>query len=227
MIEFLLMLIIFGLLDSLNPFSIGLQIILLPLVKKKYDAIWYITGVFLTNLIGGLIIYTGIDIIIENLFSEVDFSAMPYPLVQFGFGILLFTYIIIEIFTKRKNKIPIEKYYSITPFSLLFLGVSGTLFELPTALPYLAILEKATELQLSILQLLPLLVLYCIIYLLPMLIIQITFIIAQEKILPKLLRIKTWFDRYNKIIIICICSLLALLLIIDSIFSFSGNSFIW
>lgn len=222
MIEFIGFLIVMGLLDSLNPFSIGLQIILLPIVKKRYHTIWYIVGVFVTYFIGGIIIFAGLDILLKNWLSNVNFSLMPYPLIEIILGVLLLFYAIIKIFKSNDTK-QNKKAFSIHPGALFFLGASGTVFDLPTAIPYLAILAKATEMHFTLLKILPFLILYCVIYLLPMIIIQVSYSIFHEKITPTLNRIKIWFDKINRILIIAFSLIISIFLIIDSLFSFAGK----
>lgn len=201
MIEFVGFLIIMGLLDSLNPFSIGLQIVLLPIVKKQYHTIWYIIGVFVTNFIGGIVLFTGLDILFKSWFLNVNFSLMPYPLIKLVLGILLLVYAIIKIF-KRNSIEESKKTFSVHPSALFLLGALGTVFDLPTAFPYLAILAMATEMHFTVLQVVPFLILYCIIYLLPMIFIQISYSFFHEKITPTLDKIKIWCDKVNRLLII-------------------------
>lgn len=222
MIEFILFLILMGLLDSLNPFSIGLQIVLLPILKNKHHILWYIIGVFVTYFFGGILIFTGLDVLLANLFSNINFSLMPYPLIELILGILLLSYTFITIFKRNDNK-DSKKAFSIHPGALFFLGATGTIFDLPTAIPYLAILGRATVMKFTILQLLPFLILYCIIYLLPMIAIQITYLLFHEKILPSLNKIKMWFDKINKLLMVIFSLLISLFLILDSIFALVGK----
>lgn len=223
MIEFVGFLIAMGLLDSLNPFSIGLQIMLLPIIKKKYHAIWYIIGVFVTYFVGGIVLFTGLDILIKNLLLNVDFSLMPFPVIKLVLGVLLLIYVIFKLF-KKNSTTQNKKTFSIHPLALFLLGVSGTVFDLPTAFPYLVILAQATAMQFTILQVLPFLFLYCIIYALPMIIIQVSYDILHEKITPTLNKIAIWVDKINRLLIIIFSILLSLFLIIVSIFSLAGNS---
>lgn len=222
MFEFILFLIGMGLLDSLNPFSIGLQIVLLPIVKKKHHAIWYIVGVFTTYFIGGIAIFTGLDIIIKNVLLKTNFSVMPYPLIELVLGILLIIYVLTNLISNKKVE-DNKKILTVNPTGLFLLGASSTIFDLPTAIPYLAILSKATSMNFSVIHILPFLVLYCIIYLLPMIIIQIVFSIFHERVIPRLMIIKIGFDKFNKVLTVIFSFIISGFLIIDSIFSLSGN----
>jgi len=222
MFEFILFLIAMGLLDSLNPFSIGLQIVLLPIVKKKHHAIWYIIGVFATYFIGGIAIFTGLNIILKNIFLKTNFSAMPYPLIELVLGMLLATYILTKLIS-NKNVESSKKVLTVNQIGLFLLGASSTIFDLPTAIPYLAILSKATSMNFSVINILPFIALYCIIYLLPMIIIQIVFSIFHERVIQKLMIIKIGFDKFNKVLTIIFSIIISLFLIIDSIFSLLGK----
>ena len=222
MFEFILFLIAMGLLDSLNPFSIGLQIVLLPIVKKKHHAIWYIIGVFATYFIGGIAIFTGLNIILKNIFLKTNFSAMPYPLIELVLGMLLATYILTKLIS-NKNVESSKKVLTVNQIGLFLLGASSTIFDLPTAIPYLAILSKATSMNFSVINILPFIALYCIIYLLPMIIIQIVFSIFHERVIQKLMIIKIGFDKFNKVFTIIFSIIISLFLIIDSIFSLLGK----
>ena len=223
MIAFIVFIIVMGLLDSLNPFSIGFQIILLPLAKKKYHMIWYIGGIFITYFIGGMIIFTGIDIVLKKLFSNINFSQMPFPLIGLLLGILLLIYVIMKISNHNSSKKNTTEF-SVHPRALFLIGSIGTLFDLPTAIPYFAILAKATQMNLTILQLLPILIMYCIIYISPMLIIQLLYSLFKEKIIPLLDKIKNWFDKLSNILLIIFSILIAGFLIADGLFSLTGRS---
>jgi len=219
MIEFIGFLIVMGLLDSLNPFSIGVQIVILPVVKKISHVIYYIVGIFVTYFIGGVAIFAGIDTLLKQWFVDINFSEWPFPYIGLILGTGLLVFAIFKIFKSNGIKAN-PKEFSVHPVALLFLGVSGTAMDLPTGFPYLAVLAKGIEIQFAVLQIAPLLALYCFIYVLPLIIIQLSYGALHEKISPALHGIKIWLERANRFIIIILSTITSLFLIITSILSF-------
>lgn len=147
---------------------------------------------------------------------------MPYPLIELVLGMLLATYILTKLIS-NKNVESSKKVLTVNQIGLFLLGASSTIFDLPTAIPYLAILSKATSMNFSVINILPFIALYCIIYLLPMIIIQIVFSIFHERVIQKLMIIKIGFDKFNKVLTIIFSIIISLFLIIDSIFSLLGK----
>lgn len=54
-----------GLVDCLNPFTISTQVVLQPFVKKPTHTFYYIAGTYMSYLLGGVLIYYGIDKLIK------------------------------------------------------------------------------------------------------------------------------------------------------------------
>lgn len=219
MLEFIGLLVVMGLLDSLNPFSIGLLIVLLSIVKNKYHIIWYVVGIYITNLIGGLAIYAGLDAVVQYWFSKIDFGSVLISILMIFFGFVLLIFTTLQI-PKKNNLDQIQKHFSDYPLSLFFLGVAGTATDLPSAFPYYAVLAGALENNLSLLEIFPFLVVYCLIYIMPLLIILTIYKLLSDKVLtPILKKINHILPVVNKYLVIIFGTTLALFLVVSGIFS--------
>ena len=225
MIELVLFIITMGLLDSLNPFSIGLQIVLLPIAKKTYHTLFYILGTFCTYFVGGLLIYFGVNEIFGTFLSNIsiDFTKSPYIYIELGLGIILLLFSIYNTFKKQNKDNKKENANSVKPWALFLLGASGTIFDLPTAIPYLAVLSKMISMNLNLGLVILLLVFYCLIYLLPMIVIYIIYLLARKKAESILLNIKLLFEKVSKIAALIFSFIISIFLIIDALLSITGN----
>lgn len=214
-----------GLLDSLNPFSIGLQIALLPLSRKSHHTLYYILGTFVTYFIGGFVIYFGFVSLFQNFISNfnIDFTKSPYPIIELILGIGLLSYVIFVSLINRQNIEPKKKEFSVKPFSLFILGATGTLFDLPTAIPYIAVLGKMGTMNLDPILAIFLLVFYCIIYLLPMLAIYTIHNLFKGKSENLINKTKVLFDKIAGVTAKIFSVGIAIFLIVDSILSMIGN----
>jgi cytochrome c biogenesis protein CcdA len=65
--------------------------------------------------------------------------------------------------------------------TLYGVGAANTVGDLPTAFPYLMFIAKIVEMKISVGLVLPLLALYCLIYILPLLVIYVLYIVNKKK----------------------------------------------
>lgn len=227
MTALVLFLVAMGLLDSLNPFSIGLQIALLPLTKKAHHSLFFILGTFVTYFCGGLLIYFGVNVVITQIINDIDFTKSPYIYIELILGIALLALAIKKSIQKGEEKSYKKSELSVKPISLFLLGAGGTIFDLPTAIPYLAVLGKMAAMNISIITVILLLIAYCLIYLLPMISIYFAYILLKQKAEIVLMKIKGKFDKIANTSGIIFSYLIAVFLIFDSILSISGKPIIY
>ena len=183
-----------GLLDCLNPFTISTQVVLQPFVKKTHHVLYYIAGTFLSYLLGGVFVYWGIDKIIAKFWnnimashSEVIFSIE----VVLGIGLVILGFFFFYRRIQKKKAIEAGKQVeekkaaapkSVNPVFLFFFGAANTIGDLPTAFPYLMFIAKIVEAKLSIGLVLLLLVFYCLVYIMPLLIIYVLYAFNKKKL---------------------------------------------
>ena len=200
-----------GLLDSLNPFTISAQVVLQPFVKKTHHVLYYIVGTYLAYVIGGVFIYWGIDKVISAVWSRImaSHSALVFSL-EVALGIAFVVLAFVFFFRQKKKKKTLEADQqadektpaapkSVKPLFLFFFGAVNTVGDLPTAFPYLIFIAKIVDAKLPAWTALLFLALYCLIYILPLLIIYGLYALNKkrmegfiEKLQAKVAAISQW-----------------------------------
>jgi cytochrome c biogenesis protein CcdA len=177
-------LITLGLLDCLNPATIATLIILIPLVKDIRHSAIFIWGTFATYFLVGLSFYYGIDKFIKGFIIEVmtkysdelAVAGIIIALLLLGIGVK-FTVKIINIIRKKEDveDVNIIKIGNVNPKAIIGLSIISTLGDSPTAIPYIAFISNLLGKQLSLSNVVLLLAVYCLIYILPMLILYLSY----------------------------------------------------
>ncbi len=188
--------------DSLNPFAITQQFVLQGMVKKPKDIWYFIIPTGVTNLIGGFLAYFGLISFIGkilSMFIEEYGQVLFIAEIILGIGFLIGAGLLIQnnkIETLKKHisavakegdkitesiKETSVKIKSVSPRALMALGIGATISELTTALPYFAFLAILFNYKLTFLQLSFILVIYNIIYTMPLIILYFVYIKAQDK----------------------------------------------
>jgi cytochrome c biogenesis protein CcdA len=169
--QLLIFLTAIALLDSLNPTAISLQIFLLSRPNPIPLTIAFIVGVFLAYWGGGLAIALGFSRILHVFLNRFpwDIFANAIHSIQFLLGVVLLVVAYRMKVTSYQTKTPNLKS-SLTPLRTLGIGIIATVSDLPTALPYIAAIERIIQSQANLLQIIGLLVFYNLIFVLPLLI---------------------------------------------------------
>ncbi|MBI4091348.1 GAP family protein [candidate division WWE3 bacterium] len=175
-----------GAIDAINPCVIGVLLLLLAVLMRANDkgvvlknGLAYTAGVYFTYLIGGLSLLAIFDAI-----RNIETISRVFYLVIGVFVLIVGALEIKDFFWYGKwfsLSIPkkfvgtIEERVETTHTSLVaaaFFGFTVTLIELPcTGAPYLAILALMSQSGLAYVKALPLLLLYNLVFVLPLLII--------------------------------------------------------
>ena len=194
MFKLLLMTVMTSAADSINPIAITQQFVLQGMVKKAKHIWYFIIAIGVTNFTGGLLAYYGLISVISEFMKGLTakFGTGIY-IAEFIIGVLFLISTIYILFKNRikkietkedddneKNKIA-KKIKSVSPLSLTVLGIIATISELTTALPYFAFLTILFNYKLNVAALLIILVIYNIIYSLPLIIMYFIYVKAQDK----------------------------------------------
>jgi cytochrome c biogenesis protein CcdA len=208
-----------ALIDSINPNAIAVQIYLLSTPKPIKRSLSFIVGDFLTNLIAGLLITFGLSQVIFQIFSR--FSEIFY-LFQFllGIALVLLGCYFYKVFSREKN---IKKSNSLKPIHAFFLGVTIALSEAPTALPYLAAIEKIAQKNLSFSQIIELLTIYNLVFICPLIVLLLIYLCFQQESVVVLDYIQLFVNRWIPKIMRLIVVIFGLVLIVDSIVYMSNR----
>lgn len=189
--------------DSLNPIAITQQFVLQGMVKKPKHIWYFIIPTGVTNLIGGFLAYFGLVTLIGSFFGKL---IEKHGRILFTTELMLGIVFLVAVgfllqsgkIESLKNQIQslkagenndnrndeayaARKIKSVSPLALIALGVSATISELTTALPYFAFLAILFNYRLTLLRVTFILIVYNTIYTLPLMILYFIYIRAQEK----------------------------------------------
>jgi len=219
--------LLMGVVDSLNPFTIALHIFLLGILKNVNRISIYVLGILIVYLVGGIAIFTGLSAVFDYLGKQ--FESIP-DFVLYGIelilGIILVVYGITE-WRKNSEQKKVSKKLDVSTWALISLGAGGTLTDLPTAIPYLGFIAKMTEMKVDALTGIAFLFAYCIIYVFPLFLIWVLYLKFQDKIKDKMETIVKRIEKSNKYIIVFFCEIIGILFILDSILFYLGVPIQW
>jgi|GEM_PF-2020078 len=204
-----------GLIDSVNPASIGFLIFLFPLLRRPIEGFWYVGGTFVTYLAVGFGLHLGLAAILETILGSIPLMAWLAAELAAGLGLVaLGTFLWSRAPSKKTGKPPL----SVGPIALFLLGASNTVFDLPTSLPYLSLLGRLAAIGAGPLLALPLLAAYNLVYIAPMLALQIAYLVLRERIGPAMARLSAFLDRADRALMIGFPILAGLALAADAAF---------
>lgn len=227
MIFLLGFILVMGLVDSLNPFSIAVHIFLLGILKNTNRIALYVFGILLVYLLGGIAIFSGLTVIFSRFLEQ--FALIPESalyLLQALLGFVLVVYGIVEYRKPHQSQMPSAES-DVAGWKLFFLGAGGTLADLPTALPYLGVIAKMTEARMDVITGIFVLFAYNVIYILPLLIIWGLFLWFRNRVRNKMEAITQIIERINKYILVVFCEIIGSLFIMDALFFFLGRPIQW
>ena len=206
-------------LDSLNPSAIALQVYLLGTTKPIPRSIAFVIGIFFAYWTSGLLAVLGLDRLIQTVIVNSGFSLSTplFYIIQFLTGIiLLIVGVTLRITTQSE---PVKAPQKLNLAKTFLLGMSVTILEFPTALPYFAAIEQIVRANLDLLSTMSILALYNLIFVLPpiALIVIYLFFHRQSFALTLLQRINRSIAVYSPHIIRFLILGLGIFLIADSL----------
>lgn len=160
--------------DSLNPSAIAQQMLLQAMVKKKKHIWFFISGIGLANYVLGLAVYYGVIEWVTKLFLSLT---AKYPFYVYGAEIAVAVIcavvgIILIIKTKHaqtaEHQNDVKTPTSLAPLSLFVMGAAFCAVELTSALPYFGFLTMLATYKLSLPLVIVFILIYCFIYVLPL-----------------------------------------------------------
>lgn len=211
--------------DSLNPIAITQQFVLQGMVRKPNHIWYFILPTGITNLIGGFLVYFGLAAFIGKFFSslvenygQILFTAELLLGISFCIGVGFIIKTGKEADDKKSDTDEaVRKVKSVSPVALITLGVCATISELTTALPYFAFLAILLNYQLTLLQVIFILVVYNTIYTSPLIILYFVYIRAQDKFDGLYLIIKAQISKWADILAPVVAGIIGVALVFHSI----------
>ncbi|MEI6331171.1 MAG: GAP family protein [Pseudanabaena sp. ELA645] len=206
-------------LDSLNPSAIALQVYLLGTPTPIPRSIAFVIGIFSAYWTSGLLAVLGLDRLIQTVIVNSGFSLSTplFYIIQFLTGIiLLIVGVTLRIPTQSE---PVKAPKKLNFARAFLLGMSVTILELPTALPYFAAIEQIVRANLDLFSIASILALYNLIFVLPpiALVVIYLFFHRQSFALSLIQRINRSIAVYSPHIIRFLILGLGIFLIADSL----------
>ncbi|WP_103670343.1 GAP family protein [Pseudanabaena sp. BC1403] len=204
-------------LDSLNPSAIALQVYLLGTTKPIPRSLAFVIGIFLAYWTSGLLAVLGLNQFIQTVIANSGIS-LSTPLlytIQLLIGIILLVVgITLRIPAQTE---PVKAPTKLTLARTFLLGMSVTVLELPTALPYFAAIEQIARANLDLLSIASILALYNLIFVLPPIALVVLYLLfhRQSFVLSLLQRINRSIAIYSPHILRFVLLGLGIFLIAD------------
>lgn len=207
-----------ALVDSINPNAVAVQVYLLSTPKPTRRSIAFIAGDYLAAWVAGLLIAFGM---LQLVFQVFDRLGNLLYVIQFILGITL---IIAGYYVTKVNHQTVNRPKSLRARSTFLLGLTMAFVETPTALPYLAAIERITRTKPDILELMVLLAWYCLIFILPLIGLLTIHIVLKNHspdVLDRVQKIvNQWFPKLFQFVLIA----LGIVLVIDCFTQLFGVS---
>ena len=221
-INLILSLFILALVDSLNPSIILMTLYLLSTEKPERRTASYISAVFLTNWILGLLVYFGLGAALSTIINRIIYTTAwwAYGIELIAAIALLVTAVLMKTDADASLK---KKPKRINPAATFSLGVGLTFFEFSTAAPYLGAISVLTKVEASTLFAVTVLGLYNIIYIGIPLVLFGVYLFRRDQAQPLLARINRKVSHWIKRIAKVAFFILGLLLLADFIGYLLGN----
>jgi cytochrome c biogenesis protein CcdA len=193
-----------ALLDSLNPSLFIAQLVLLVTARPTTRVITYIAGVLVVMLVGGVVILMGARQIVTDAIGSISPTTGSSLLLVVGI-IMLFVGWRMK-WDAPANATPGKQLHSLNPLATFGFGMVVMINEITTALPYFVALERIAAARLDLATTAVLLILYNIVFALPLFGFLIAYLYARERFITQVDAINrwiaTWVPRMVKIIFI-------------------------
>jgi len=202
--------------DSLNPTATALQIYLLTTPKPVGRSIALISGIFVAYWTVGLLATVGLARLIQWVF--LTYSEW-ISLIQCILGIALL-YVGWTLNSSSNAHQPLKnKPNSLQPIHTFFLGMSVTLLEAPTALPYIAAIERIAQAKLSFYDLAGVLSIYNLVFVMPLIGLLGIYIAFQDRRTELLKRINQSITQWTPKILRVLLLVTGSVLLVNGIMS--------
>ncbi|KGE21019.1 GAP family protein [Paenibacillus wynnii] len=231
MIQLIIALVTLGFIDCLNPATIATLIILIPMVKNLKYSVIFIWGTFITYFIVGISFYYGINKLIKSFIVglitrytfEISILGIILGLVLLGVGVK-FSIKVIKIIKKKESikEVNFIKIENVTPKAIIGLAIISTLSDAPTAIPYIGFISVLLAKELSLLVVISILAIYCIIYIMPMLVIYFSYKKFKDKFQAIEIKTKDLINKASVYSIPVICFIGAMWILSESVVALIG-----
>lgn len=205
-----------GLADSLNPSTVGPALYLATLKERVWRVSQFTIGVFSVTFAGGLVLTIGPGRLLLGLVPHPQGTTRHVIELVAGVGLLILA---VALWAGRRSLARRELPGSTGDRgSALVAGASIAAIELPTAAPYFAVIAGIVASSASVPQEIGLLVLYNVVFVLPLLAIIALTLFAGHRADPWLQKGGAWLQRRWPVV------LASLLMFVGSVLAILGGS---
>lgn len=174
------MLLGYGLVDALNPASIVTVLLLLPNARHRWHVTVFIAGTYLTYLLLGLASVYGLNEFVAGWVTTMfNRYRLPITYTELGAGVgMLIAFVICLLHPQGGATEDNDRHLSLprtTAGYVVLLAIGSTLQDFPTAVPYFGFIVALVAKQYPVLIVTGLLALYVIVYVSPMVVLQLTY----------------------------------------------------
>jgi cytochrome c biogenesis protein CcdA len=238
MLLLLTSIITLALIDSLNPSTIAAQIFLLALKKPISRVVSFILGTFVMYTAFGFIIVFILGEPIKGFFYER--GSTDY-LILLAIGIALIAVGTIlgwkryigkegrsksEGYVKKAMAPMMAMLKTLNPVHTFFFGMASTAFDLPTSAFYFVALASLLEAGVGPFETTSLLILYNLLYILPLIVILLIYMIARDRSGPLMNRINKLIGEWSGRLVISILICIGVILVVFSMAFFYNWHFL-
>jgi cytochrome c biogenesis protein CcdA len=182
-----------GLADSLNPSTLGPALFLATAQRPALRVALFTLGVFAVNLVGGIVLTLGPGRLLLGLIPHPHRTARH--VIELVAGVILVG-AALALFVRRRRlalrELPVSNGGAGSAFAA---GVSIAAIELPTAVPYFAVIAAIVASDSNVLGEIALVTLFCVAFVLPLVAIVVALLVAGERADPWLRRAGAWVQR--------------------------------
>lgn len=188
-----------ALFDSLNPSLFLAQFYLIATPRPVPRLVSYIAGVLLVNFVGGVLLLGGAQAFIASFLQNLEGGVLYGAQLVLGLALLLFG---LRLRTKAGADPEVKTPRSLHPGHTFLLGMVVMLNEITTALPYFIAVERISQAQLSVPGDLFALVLYNLVFALPLVGFLTLFVVYRQRFAARLQQVsravRVWTPRVVK-----------------------------
>ncbi len=221
MFNLLALIVPIALLDSLNPVTVAVHVYLLGTPQPKTRTTTFMLGIFLAYFGGGLILAFGLESVLRY-FNNL--SETTWQIIQAAIGLALLIFAWYSWNSTRKAD-ETKHSASMSPADSFWLGFAVTLSDLPTAIPYLAAIERMLQAKLSTFELLGAMAFYNAVYLLPLAAIFGIYLFSGTGAAAIMQKINAFINRWSSTLLTVASALAGLVLLANCAASIYGESF--
>ncbi|MGI8428559.1 MAG: GAP family protein [Solirubrobacteraceae bacterium] len=193
MLEVLLLVITLAFADAVNPLTIAGALYIATSDAPHAPGVAFTGGVFAAYTGGGAVLLLGPGQLLDDLTAGSQSTTFHLGSLVAGAMLLIVAVVLARRRRPRPHVMSVQK--RLTARSALALGASVTLLDLPTAFPYFAAIGAIAESRATIAGQLLMLLVFNLIYALPLVVIVAARALAGERALRVLRRSRALIDR--------------------------------